>query len=401
MRPRRPCVSLTCPDMADEFDPFLPDVQRDPYPHYARLRRYQPVSHVAARKMWAVSRHTDVGAALKRADVFSSAIMGPPDLPASESLLSADPPAHSGLRKRVERSFTPARVRGLAPRIGALAEDLTRVLRAEGSFDVVTRLAAPLPLIVIAELTGIDPERHDDFKVWADAIIARGTGRPSAEDRKVLDTRVAALKTYLREIIERRRTAPGDDLVSAFLRADDDDDGLSPAQALNFSVLLLLGGSETTTNLIGNSLRALFADETLMARARRDPAVIAATVEETLRFDPPVQSVLRITTRDVEIADTRIPSSSVVLLLLGSANRDERVFADADRFWIDRREPRHLAFGAGPHYCLGATLARMEAAAALEALLALPNLRPAEREVPLVDSFQLRGPRELRVTCDP
>jgi cytochrome P450 len=386
--------------MTDEFDPFLPEVQRDPYPHYARLRRERPVAHVAARKMWAVSRHADVGAALKRADLFSSAVMGPPDLPASESLLSADPPAHSALRKRVERSFTPARVRDLRPRVGALAESLATALRTEGSFDVVARLAAPLPLIVIAELMGIDPERHDDFKIWADAIITRGTGRPSPEDRKVLDARVAALKAYLREIIERRRTSPGDDLVSALLRADADD-GLSPAQALNFSVLLLLGGSETTTNLIGNSLRALFADEALMARARRDPTVIAATVEETLRFDPPVQSVLRITTREVEIADARIPSKSVVLLLLGSANRDERVFADADRFWVERQEPKHLAFGAGPHYCLGATLARMEATAALEALLALPNLRPLQREVSLVDSFQLRGPRELRVTCDP
>lgn len=385
--------------MPDGFDPFLPDVQRDPYPYYARLRREQPVSHIATRKMWVVSRHADVGAALKRADVFSSAVMAPPDLPASESLLSADPPAHSALRKRVERSFTPARVRGLATRIGAVIEDLTTAMRAQRSFDVVARLAAPLPLIVIAELMGIDPARHDDFKIWADAIITRGTGRPSPEDRKVLDARVAALKTYLREIIETRRAAPGDDLVSALLRAGADD-GLSPAQVLNFSVLLLLGGSETTTHLIGNSLRALFADDALMARARRDPAMIAATVEETLRFDPPVQSVLRITTREVEIADTRIPSSSVVLLLLGSANRDERVFADADRFWVDRQEPKHLAFGAGPHYCLGATLARMEATAALEALLTLPNLQLAQREISLVDSFQLRGPRELRVTCD-
>jgi cytochrome P450 len=385
--------------MGDEYDPFLPEVQRDPYPYYARLRREQPVFRIATRSMWAVSRHADVGSALKRAEVFSSAVMAVPDLPASESLLSADPPAHTALRKRVERSFTPARVRNLAPRLRALSSELASTLRAEGRFDVVARLAAPLPLMVIADLLGIDPARHAELKLWTDAIIARGTGRPSAEERKALDGRVAALKTYLREAIERRRAEPGEDLISALVGTDGAD-GLSVAQALNFSVLLLLGGSETTTHLIGNTLRALFADDDLRQRAAHDPAVLASAIEETLRYDPPVQSVLRITTQEVEIGSVSIPASSGVLLLLGSANRDELVFDQADTFRVDRQEPKHLAFGAGPHYCLGATLARMEATAALEALLALPGLRPAGGEVTLVDSFQLRGPRELHVTCD-
>jgi cytochrome P450 len=352
--------------------------------------------------MWAVSRHADVGFALKRPDLFSSSVNSDrAEIPASETLLGADPPAHTGLRKRVEHSFTPRRIRALTDRLEALTRELVGSFAARGACDVVASLAAPLPIVIIAELMGIDPARGDDFKLWADAVIARGTGRPSATDRAVLDARVAEFKDYLGDDIEARRRTPGDDLLSALVRDEGGAAGLSPAQALNFAVLLLLGGSETTTNLIGNALRALFADTEALARVRADRALVPALVEETLRFDAPVQSVLRRTTAEVELAGARIPAGAIVLLLLGSANRDESVFADADRFRLEREGTKHLAFGAGPHYCLGATLARLEAEAALHALLALPRLRAAGRDVPLVDSFVLRGPRALEIAFDP
>jgi cytochrome P450 len=383
------------------YDPFSPEVKRDPYPFYADLRRDSPVFQVAARGMWAVSRHADVGFALKRPDLFSSSVNSDrADIPASETLLGADPPAHTGLRKRVERSFTPRRIRALTDRMHDLARELTAAFTPRGACDIVASLAAPLPVVIIAELMGVDPARGDDFKRWADAVITRGTGRPSSTDRAELDARVAELKAYLGDAIEARRRAPGEDLLSALVRDEDGAAGLSPAQALNFAVLLLLGGSETTTNLIGNALRALFADAETLARVRGDRGLIPALVEETLRYDAPVQSALRRTTADVELAGTRIPAGAIALLLLGSANRDEGVFADAERFQIDRESTKHLAFGVGPHHCLGATLARMEAEAALAAVLALPGLRLVGADVSLIDSFVLRGPRALEIAFD-
>lgn len=384
-----------------DFDPFDAVVKRDPYPFYAELRRAAPVCHVAARRMWAVSRHADVSFALRRPDLFSSAVNADgQDLPAAETLLGADPPAHTTLRKRVERTFTPRRVRELGPRLEVLAATLVGAFAGRGTADAIADLAAPLPVILIAELMGIDPQRHADFKRWADAVIARGTGRPSETPRAELDARVAAFKHYLADVITVRRQTPGDDLISALVRDEPDAPGLPPAQALNFAVLLLLGGSETTTHLVGNALRALFADPPLLARVQADPTLIPTLIEETLRFDPPVQSVLRRTTAAIDLAGAQIPPQATVLLLLASANRDEAVFADADQFRLDRDpgDSKPLAFGAGPHYCLGATLARMEAAAALRALLALPSLRPTTTEVELVDSFVLRGPRALVVT---
>jgi cytochrome P450 len=387
--------------LARNYDPFDGAVKRDPYPFYAALRRDAPVLEIAARGMWAVSRHADVGFALRRPDLFSSSVNADrADIPASETLLGSDPPAHTALRKRVERSFTPRRIRALADRLEGLAGELVAAFAPRGACDVVAELAAPLPVVMIAELMGIDRARADDFKRWADAVITRGTGRPSP-DRAALDALVAEFKAYLGDAIEARRRAPGDDLLSALVGDDDGAAGLSPAQALNFAVLLLLGGSETTTHLIGNALRALLADEAAAARVRADRAQLPALVEETLRYDAPVQSVLRRTTNEVEVAGARIPAGAVVILLLGSANRDERVFADADRFLPGREGAKHLAFGAGPHYCLGATLARLEAEAALGAVLALPGLRLAAAEVPLVDSFVLRGPRALELAWSP
>jgi cytochrome P450 len=373
------------------FDPFEPAVKRDPYPFYAALRRDAPVYEIAAKRMWAVSRHADVSFALKRPDLFSSSINADrAEIPARETLLGSDPPDHTALRKRVERAFTPRRIRALEPRLGTLARELVASFAARGSCDAIADLASPLPVIVIAELMGVDPTRHEEFKLWADAIIARGTGRSSSLDRATLDARAAELKAYLAQVIEARRGAAGDDLVSALVSDDGDEPPLSPAQALNFAVLLLLGGSETTTHLIGNALRALLADAQALARVRGDGALVANAVDEALRFDAPVQSVFRRTTADVELGGQRLPAGATVILLLGSANRDEAVFDQPDRFRIDRPDLKHLAFGLGP------TLARLEARAALAALLALPDLRAAAAAAPeLVDSFVLRGPRAL------
>jgi cytochrome P450 len=384
------------------YDPFAAGVQRDPYPHYAELLADAPVYAVPGRGMWAISRHADVGAALRRPDIFSSSIMADREvIPADQTLLGSDPPAHTRLRKRVEQAFAPRRIRSLEPRARRAVAALMAAFRDDGGGDLVAALSAPLPVIMIADLLGIDPARHADFKRWADAVIARGTGRPlPAEKKQAVDATIDDFKAFLSSVIVARGVSPADDVISDLVRSDQDGAGLSAAQVLNFAVLLLLGGSETTTNLIGNAVRALFAQPALLAQVRADRTLVPALVEETLRYDAPVQGLLRRTTSAVEISNQALPASSVVLLLLGAANRDPAVFPDPDRFRLDRGALKHLAFGAGPHYCLGATLARIEAQAALEAILALPNLRPGTGDVPLVDSFVLRGPQALPVAFD-
>ena len=341
-------------------------------------------------------RHADVTFALKRPDLFSSSVNADrAEIPAGEEPCSA--PTRPRTRACASASSAPSRRAACAPSRRASRSwraALTAAFASRGTCDVIAELAGPLPVMMIAELMGIEPERHEDFKRWADAVIIRGTGLASDVDRDELDARVAEFKTFLGDAIEARRRAPGEDLLSALVR-DEDGGALSPPQALNFAVLLLLGGSETTTNLIGNALRALLADSAELARVRADLALIPAVVDEALRFDAPVQSVLRRTTVAVELGGQTIPAGAVTFLLLGSANRDEQVFPEAERFRLGRPDLKHLAFGLGPHYCLGATLARMEARAALEAVLALPNLRLARPEVELVDSFVLRGPRAL------
>jgi cytochrome P450 len=249
---------------------------------------------------------------------------------------------------------------------------------------------------------GIDPHRHEDFKRWADAVIARGTGCPTEIDLRAIGQSLRELKNFFNEVIESRRSTPTDDLIGSFMQGHDgESEGLTIAEVLNFSVLLLLAGTETTTHLVGNALRALFASSDLFERVRTNRALLPALIEETLRYDAPVQLVMRRTKVEVEIAEGHLPAGAVVLLLLGSANRDEAAFDRADEFLLDRHSSKHLAFGAGPHYhCLGAKLARMEAIAALEALLSLPNLRLADEDVRMVDSFILRGARSLEVAFD-
>jgi cytochrome P450 len=249
---------------------------------------------------------------------------------------------------------------------------------------------------VIAEMLGVEPSRLPDFKRWSDAIIANttGPGRADPFNDAYVDA-IVELMAYLREVVVARQRGPADDLVSVIASQQAGEDGLTTREVVQFAVLLLVAGNETTTNLIGNLVSALLEHPDQLARVAADPALVPAAIEETLRFDPPIQIVFRVATEDTEIAGTRIPRGSFVAPLLGSANRDERQFPDPDRFDVGRNPQAHVAFGFGKHFCLGAALARLEARVALEALLpALPKL---ERDGPkeLVDSFLVRGPRRL------
>jgi cytochrome P450 len=251
---------------------------------------------------------------------------------------------------------------------------------------------------VISEMLGIEPERRADFKRWSDAVIHNATGpgrlHPFSMD---FTTAIIGLIRYVRRIARARRRAPADDVISQIVGQQDGGLGFTDREVFQFVSLLLVAGNETTTNLIGNTVHALLRHPEAAARIAADPSLVPRAIEETLRWDAPIQLVFRTVREDVEVAGTRIPKGAIVAPLIGSANRDERRFPDPDRFDLDRDTQGLLSFGFGKHFCLGASLARLEARLALEALAPmLPELRPgAERE--LLDSFLVRGPKRLEL----
>jgi cytochrome P450 len=318
----------------------------------------------------------------------------------SRMLIQEDGEIHRAMRKIVNRGFTPARIAAWEPRIREIAEECVDDLRGrrnDPEFDLVQTLAIPLPVTVIAELLGIESERRRDFKRWSDQVIALGTN--TGPDRQIdpafIDT-LGEMSLYLRPIIRERRARPTDDLISTLVQSQDGEAALSDHEVFMFIFLLLLAGNETTTNLLGNAVDALLEHPEELERVSRDLSLVPALIEETLRYDGPVQQLTRRVTREVTIHGVTLPRSAEVQLLLGSANRDERRFPDPDRFDLARDTKGHLGFGFGEHFCLGASLARLEARVSLEALIPeLPGLVRARRELELLPSNILRGRARL------
>jgi cytochrome P450 len=384
----------------ERYDPFDPEVQADPYPSYRWLRDVEPV-HLTASGFWVVSRFDDVRTALRDADRFSSAAMaallqGPraysssPDAP-GVSLIGSDGEEHRRLRSIVNRGFTPRVVNGLEPSVRALAARLASDIRERGRTDLIADIAAPVPPTVIAGMLGIDPDRQDDFRRWSDALMLAVFEQPDNAQGAHIASCMQELGEYLDVVIAERGARPGDDLVSTLIRAEADEGRLDRSELETFVVTLLVAGTVTTTHLVGNALLALLRDPETLARVVAEPSAIPAVVEETMRYDSPVQLLPRATTADVEVDGTRIPAGSIVLLVFGAANRDDRVFEHPDRFdpWRPSRE--HLAFGHGPHFCLGAALARLEARVMLEELLSATGVLEADGEVERISSFVFRG----------
>ncbi|MGH8008950.1 MAG: cytochrome P450, partial [Candidatus Binatia bacterium] len=360
-----------------EYNPFLPEVQANPFPYYAYLREHAPVYQVPGVGFWAVSRYDDVLSIVKNPHLFSasiliSALMGdlnpwPPEVP---PMVALDPPDHTRLRKLVNRAFTPRRIASLEQHIREIAHSLLDAVPAQGTFDLVSTLSGPLPAITIAELLGVPPERYADFKRWTNDI-ARCTNGVAVPDevRPELRRSVSEMKTYLQEAINAYRKRPGDNLLSDMVRAEENNQTLTAAEVLSMAILVITAGSETTTNLISNALLSLCAYPEQFALVRTNPALIPHLVEETLRYESPVQFFPRLTMQEVTIAGTTIPAGSPVLAMFASANRDARKFPDPERFDITRNSEGQLAFSFGIHFCLGAQLARLEGKIALEALL--------------------------------
>ncbi|WP_445154525.1 cytochrome P450 [Arthrobacter sp. Hor0625] len=373
----------------------------DPFPRYQRMRETAPVFHDEASGSWHVFRYDDVQRVLSDHAAFSSRMR--PDEPSESghlfesSLITTDPPRHRQLRSLVTQAFTPKAVDALAPRIARLAEDLLDGIAARGSADLIEELAYPLPVIVISELLGVPAEDRDRFKQWSDVIVSQTrTGAPSAEH----EAANREMTEYFLALIEQRRSRPGTDLVSGLLAADIDGQKLSVPELLGFCSLLLVAGNETTTNLIGNAVLCFTEVPGTLERLRRDPALLPPAIEEVLRYRSPVQSMYRITVAATELGGVRIPAGAPMVAWIGSANRDERQFPRPGEFDVERTPNRHLAFGHGVHFCLGAPLARLEARTALQATLArLPGLAvdpapPLER----MDSTIVYGLKALPVS---
>jgi len=348
-----------------DLDPIPQVFEADPYPVYSELRERHPVHYVAARDLWVLSRHSHVQAALRDPETYSSAYGVVPNgfVPDKPTIIVLDGDPHTAMRKAVQRAFTPRRIEALSARIRSFARGLVDAL-PDGEVDAFAQFTDPLPLFVMAELLGVDPSERAMFKRCGDVIVYASDSRPEemiAAQRELTD--------YLSCVFAERRRAPRDDLISVLLTASSEGDALSEDELLGLCFLLLVAGTETTTSALGNALLLLDRDRDARRRLIGDPALLASATEEILRFESPVHGLSRVLTRDVEIDGQTIPKGARVHLLFAAANRDPRAFSDPDTFDLVRSPNHHVSFGFGVHFCLGASLARMELRVGLEEFL--------------------------------
>jgi cytochrome P450 len=385
---------------------FTPSAEHelDPFPRYKRMRETAPVFFDEQSGSWQVFRYEDVQRALSEYATFSSH-MGGDDASGSgqlfaSSLIATDPPRHRQLRSLVSQAFTPKAVDALAPRIAGLTDELLEGIAARGSADLIKELAYPLPVIVISELMGIPAQDRERFKHWSDVIISQTRTGSASEDHSAANTEMTE---YFLALIDQRRSRPGEDLVSTLLSAEIDGQKLTVPELLGFCALLLVAGNETTTNLIGNAVMCLAESPGTIDRLLREPALLPQTIEEVLRFRSPVQSMYRVTVAETTLGNELIPAGAPIVAWIGSANRDERQFQRPAEFDVDRGQNRHLAFGHGIHFCLGAPLARLEARIALDALLSrLPGLSLAQgAHLERMESTIIYGLKALPVSWQP
>ncbi|MGB2694484.1 MAG: cytochrome P450 [Dehalococcoidia bacterium] len=395
-----------------EYNPLDPEVRQNPYPSYAHLRNELPVHRIEPMGAFAISRYDDVMHVLTHPEIFSSAGISNTHLHDRETgevrptrmMVFSDPPDHTRLRNIVNRSFTPRMIADLEPRIQQITDDLIAAVTPKGAMDLITDLAMPLPVTIIAEILGVDPAHKEAFKRWSDDAVRDDSHSTSAAQHGPDDhdgDGGSEFQAYFEQAVAERRRQPRNDMISDLIRAEEEQQALSSDEVLAFIALLLIAGNETTTNLLGNAMIALLDNPDQLAKVRDDPSLIPNLVEEALRYDAPVQFLFRFVTRDTELAGTSIPEGSIVLPIYGSANRDERKYPEGDRFDVTRDTQGHIAFGHGIHFCLGAPLARLEGRIALEALLSrLDRFTRVDDQIEQIDSIFLRGPKRLRLTFE-
>ena len=394
------------------FDPDRPEVLADPYPLYRRLRAEDPVHDSDALGGWVLTRYDDVKLALRDAR-FSADRATPfaehmerdarPELARMGRILSQwvvfnDPPRHAVLRRLMVDAFTPRAAESLRARIAEIVDDLIGRLKGRARLDLIADFAYPLPATVIALILGVPDRDLDRFRAWSDDLVAVIASMRTLPDRMARGARaLAEVSDYLAGIVgARKRSGARGALVDDLIAAHEADDALSFDELVANCVLILFAGHETTTNLIGNGMRLLLERPDQLARLLADPALMAAAVEEILRFESPAHSVARVAAEDVELAGTTIRRGERVFAMIGAANRDPDLVDDPERFDVTRPPSRHLSFGYGPHFCVGAPLARIEGEIALARLLdAFPALALEPGPPDWEPSLVLRGLKTL------
>ena len=397
------------PPKAIAFNPLLFEVQQDPYRYYAQLRAASPVYYIESLDAWGIFRYDDILHTLKHPELFSArnfinTAFGEFDpVPEVPSIISLDPPAHTRLRKLANKAFLPSVIHAMEPSIQKIIDGLLdEVATKRGEVDFVSEYAAYVPVSVTAEILGVDPIlARGDFKRWTMDLL-KAPSRSALSDEELANIRksVQELREYFRGQIAYRRKYPGHDLISALVRAEEDDQMLTEIEVLSLIVLLQFGGAETPSHLITSTLYELFENPAALAVVRGDLSRVADAVDETLRHMSPVHFIFQTSTRDVEVSGATIPGDSLVFSFIGSANRDERAFANPDTFDIDRKAAnRHLSFAQGAHYCIGAGLGRVMCTMAVRtALERMPALTPCEQKIQWLPSFWVRGLQRYMVS---
>ena len=362
----------------------------DPYPLYAEWRNERPIWWADDVQGWVLSRHRDVRAVLKDPANFSSSVTaGRAESTVSLPLLHDDPPRHTSLRAIVNRSFTSRVMKEIEADLAAVVAQLLDDIEPHEAVDIAEALTIPLPVALISHFMGIPFDRRREFKRWSDSLTATGTAKTMEE--RMPD--IAEMMAFFRDEIPKRRSAPGDDLISKVVAAEVDGELLTEETIVGYCQLLLIAGNETTTNLLSNLLYYMADHPELWGALRTDPAKIDAAVEECLRYDAPVHWISRTALSDTEFHGQKVAKGEAVYTVLGSANRDPEHYEDPDSFRLDRGRSDHHTFGHGIHFCIGAPLARMEAKHALRGLLekfaTVSHVRDAQNE--RTHSSMLRG----------
>lgn len=401
-------------DLNDPYGLSRPEMRNDPYSVYARLRREAPAYYSEGWKGWLLTRYVDVLAGFKdarlsanRSEGFGQAL--PPAvreqlLPLTRNFASwalmVDAPTHTRLRSLINRAFTPRMAELLRPNIQSLVDELLETARAAGNVDFVRDLATPLPVIVIGEMMGLPREDRHRLKEWSDAIATfMGARQRTPEVVKKVVHAIQEMEDYFRGLIAKRRQNPGEDLLSALLAAEEQGNILNEQELLSTCTMVLFGGHETTTNLIAGGLYTLLRHPEQWKALRESPELVSPAVEELLRFEAPVQRQGRVVAEDFELHGQTLRKGERVFLVMGSANRDAEQFPEPERLDVRRKENRHLTFGMGAHYCVGAALGRMEAQVTFTTLLRrFPDIALATpKELDWVDNLTIRGLESLPV----
>lgn len=376
----------------------------DPYPAFRWMRENDPIYKDDASGLWGVSLHEDVMSISKDGRSFCSAQGFRPDAPPMPMMINMDRPEHLTRRNLVSRGFTPRRVAAMEPRVREICREILDAICEKGECDFVNEVAKPLPMIVIGDLLGVREEDHDRLLHWSDTMVG-ATGHPDPGMMQQAAQAMADYTQYNRAVVADRRALPvQEDLMSILVHAEVDGERLDDESILFESLLILVGGDETTRHVISGGVRELLMHPDQLRALKADPAKIPMAVEEMLRWVTPIQNMMRTTTREVEIRGKRLPKGERLLLLYPSANRDERVFNDPDVFNVARDPNPHVAFGGyGNHFCLGNSLARLELRVLLEELLErIPELELVSKAPPLMRKANfIVGIEELPVRFRP